>query len=652
MFAMFDEEGIFRDNDFMRDPQDSPAERKAITMQLAIEAMTRRPEIRVRIEESPYYARLIYDTFYFLDTFLQEPAAIEEISPKKLDDYLWKLSPASAQAHELLGKRKLYEYLLNYIDLLANPAALKEEVLRWQLPLGGSGDAQSIAALSEYIDEKMPILRVGLNSEFSSDIFAFSFTADKYGFRAGTGFKWRDGTDALRKWRAVVGRLFGDDRLAWTRFVEAGLAPSVPDLSSIDALLYRVRFERDDRERLSSDDRRAQSEADIAATCAWMLRRLQEFAYPLTWGFLWALVASTAVIGGSFNERRFRGLRTVSRLFGQITSSTPDHGVQFFKSLSPPASPSLEEPYEQARKKIEDFFTSDSREEKVFSLGTGPIPDFNGSHRELDFETEPKGLVEWVNMLEDLGPMFERVEISLEEIASAYWSQWTVVDGVLERNRATSKLPTILDVLHAAAHGGVPMLSLTRETQSVAEFSRVRLLAKHGREAIPNSISNYAFKILVNGKNMLETESADSVAHSERGYWAAVLLSLFSADSEAWYWVPEANMSSSIVIPIDAQGETRITPGECEKLYEDIVLQASLLGTPVIRVAAREHQAPEVYDQIRIEFGASGFRLGSFAALLDRVRAENPGRFSSESRLDNLRLLGWLRRNFAWPRRS
>jgi energy-coupling factor transporter ATP-binding protein EcfA2 len=141
--VLVNEEGQFRDE--YRDPNLplSRVYRQELTMQLGIEILTLRPDVRERIEEQPYYAQLIYDTLY-LPSFehehrtgrAEQPIGRDgriRISEQDLQKYLGRRG-YGGYGESLSGDfppremlRFLFDLLRDYLRMLENPARIRAE---------------------------------------------------------------------------------------------------------------------------------------------------------------------------------------------------------------------------------------------------------------------------------------------------------------------------------------------------------------------------------------------------------------------------------------------------------------------------------------------------------------------------------------------
>jgi hypothetical protein len=161
VFGLF-KNGYFKGDLYPVNPLGSPTERQDITMQLAIEAIANRSDVRARIDENPYYARLIYDTLYYASTVHPNaidfdalkampafPAAGDDLqlanvgyrrfTSESLRNHLIAMAetsrdqmgpePGIRDPDDFLGKGILFRYLADYLKLLSDPEQIRNSTI-------------------------------------------------------------------------------------------------------------------------------------------------------------------------------------------------------------------------------------------------------------------------------------------------------------------------------------------------------------------------------------------------------------------------------------------------------------------------------------------------------------------------------------------
>jgi hypothetical protein len=147
--------------------------RQQLTMQLGIEAITRRRGVKERIAEVPVFQQYIYDTLYWpsyqhekgiKDLVDGEPRSFE-LSRKTLEEY--RLFRATG-SH---GKRKenfpgeditdvLFKALESYLELLRFPKAIRNETINYASQLEQPRDQRLWASLAEAVDLTRPLVEI------------------------------------------------------------------------------------------------------------------------------------------------------------------------------------------------------------------------------------------------------------------------------------------------------------------------------------------------------------------------------------------------------------------------------------------------------------------------------------------------------------
>lgn len=658
LYALFDIDGYLR-NDLPFNPLASAAERKVMTLQLGIEAMVRRSEIAVRITESPYYARLIYDTFYFLDTVEHGGEGNVLITPDDLNKYLAELGSKDSKADAFLGKSTLFNYLRDYARLITKPQQLREETLT-AVRGDDTESARVRRGLADCIDLTEKLVEITTDTK---KLLELRFVSDRYGYRenrptADPGEAIR----ALKFWLETMDAIFGDRQRAWDMAADAGITPRQPSWQSIAEIVEgaepylgeaaptpaKGEERRDDRHRENLN---------------WALRQLQTYAIVFPLGVALALAGSLAAPGDDVKSRRLTGLRAVALLYRSTIAESRDgeRGVTELRKVDVYLGAG---PWEDLARGVRnqltesptivDFVASplalEQMAQRLIAIIMGFTlprePDGTEAGKEVSapetFQPTPSGLAAF-----DAAVSAPR--IAARSVAASFWKQWTLVGGLLRRKPppadpkagmsgstvAPEDLPTGTEILYAAAYGGVPIIPADPALLSVGDLTRIWLLRAEA-ERLPGEedFASFAYQALRSGP-----------LRSDRGRsWGSrrpvLKLAPLSADSQSWYWRPEAGITAVCQIPADAWAGA--PPNErVESLFKEIAREVD----KKYFYRTSECDAIEVADSVprtislrkRIFYGAPERAPGtaklfasapaSLAGLVDLIHTENPGLF-------------------------
>jgi hypothetical protein len=148
--------------------------RQQLTMQLGIEAVMRRDEVKERIHEVPLFQQYVYDTLYW-PSFQHEKGFNEgigengEVHPfiltqDSLKEYLWFRAKGSRRLRDDNFPPEdiavvLFRTLEEYLQLLAYPASVRRETINYARQLEDGRYQRLWTALAEAI-EMRPLVRL------------------------------------------------------------------------------------------------------------------------------------------------------------------------------------------------------------------------------------------------------------------------------------------------------------------------------------------------------------------------------------------------------------------------------------------------------------------------------------------------------------
>ena len=141
--------------------------RQQLTMQLGIEAIIRRDEVRKRIQEVPVFQQYVYDTLYW-PSYQHEKGLNEgtgennealpfSLTPDSLKEYLWFRAKGNRRLRDENFPPKdiavvLFNALKEYLWLLENPATIRRETIDYALQRDERWQQRLWSALAEAVE--------------------------------------------------------------------------------------------------------------------------------------------------------------------------------------------------------------------------------------------------------------------------------------------------------------------------------------------------------------------------------------------------------------------------------------------------------------------------------------------------------------------
>jgi hypothetical protein len=643
MNRYIDDAGRFRPG-YEFQPNSNPLFRMQLAMQLALEAVTRRANIRGRIDDQPARAQLVFDTLYYI-AFLhaQDRRAGDPRPEKKADEqpYVFRVDQTDLQDYlrrraegdrgsglpaDFPGEdecRFLFALFREYIDLLSRPDEIRERTLDFA-PLqsgrriGTLWEDLAFAILPENV--------VALAESAKADEIAFWFRMDRYGLNPDERDPFELATEAgaaLGAWESLLRELLGDPAEATRIAAGARLLERFPEWEPVsDARRRSVQTVETDAVEL----RRA------ALLMRDYLRMLYQWSTPFARGATAAALAAAARTGEPPARRRV-ALEALRVLCGFDPRDPPERtaarlGDQFGAKAWPfPFAAHL--PPEPGRRV--------SFAEAPGSL-TGFSADLSAAVRSFDTD------IEWA----DPG--------SWTEVWADFWAQWRFPSTGVDAERVDPANPSLaLDLLHAVRHGAIPVMPSRSGNLSIGEWCRLLTLAWSKGETVPERAIAAALTAL--GFPEEADEPLPGRAERER---PILLISVGSTRSAAWQWRPQPGVRGLMRMPPDIIAAEGWPPEDHLEAAEQILSRRGLRSSRILHCIETGLDIPPRYEPVYFGAGRPPETAGghihianptSVADLAERVRRAEEARRELSSGPWVLRrfreLLHWAARGVA-----
>jgi hypothetical protein len=520
-------------------PLSQPLYRLQLTMQLGLEAVTRRAQIDSRIDEEPARVQLIFDTLYYVAALHNRSERTFKVGESDLAEYLRRHAegdrgprlpdefPDPAQVPILFG------FFREYLVSLAEPDRIRRETLDYASQLAPEDPARSLwmglagAILSESVIEYREPFETRRPKPNGSDeappsaqeerVLTFSFPIDQFGYRAGVKSDLsmvRDANRALTAFGMLLTKLFGDAAAAQQTAGLARILELVPAWSTAETALQATNHLTEltsAADKPGVEDEIKERELRLAAAQLQdYLRMLGHWSAPFALGLFIASRAAAAAPTSDVAVRRLIGLKALGAL------------ASFDPSREPP----------QVAADLDQWFGSASAWPAKL---TSPW-DRGSAQGRPSIETDPNQLADWCATLETVAsvPVTDEWDPAWKE----FWDLWQFPGAAVAR---ASTAPTLqgLDLLHAAYHGGIPVMPRLRGSLSVGQWCRLLVVARSLHEAVPPDALTAASEAL---------GFADDGEHTDEP-----MLAIFprSSESSAWSWRPESGLRAIMLRPPD-----------------------------------------------------------------------------------------------------
>jgi hypothetical protein len=346
-------------------------------------------------------------------------------------------------------------------------------------------------------------------------VLSFRFMVDQFGYRSGAKSDLagaREANKALNVWGNLLTGLFGD---AATTHQSAGLArilDLIPAWSTTEKALQSTNHLA---EAASTEDQPSEAgeikDRDLRLAAAQLqdyLGMLGRWSTAFAVGLLAASRAATAAPASEPSVRRRIGLRALGAMTGFDPSREPeevanDLSMWFGSPLAWPEAVRQSWPSATGRPGI---------------------------------VTDPKLVAGWCSDLTGSAAIPEKVAWDPVWTRS-FWGQWSFPPG--SGIARSSQAPPLngLDLLHAARHGGIPVMPRLRGTLSIGQWCRLLTVALH--EDVPADAVKAA------------TEALGVAEQNGKADEPVLAIFVKSSDSSAWSWRPESGVMAVMPRPPD-----------------------------------------------------------------------------------------------------
>lgn len=363
----------------------------------------------------------------------------------------------------------------------------------------------------------------------------FRFKADRFGFRS-TGRRndaafARTLIDAVDDWDDTIETLFGDVEAALRHAGEARILPMYPAWSS-------VRQFRD-----SIDDQlKARGSKPIDASARFAVEELRlylgdlsEWATCFQIGVWAATVAGLGSAGPEQRARRLQGLRTLPAVYDIDKAASAEKVLERLKQLRLVSKARMPSALAKAALNPELLTASPGSFEEFAETASGPEP--SPIHNWLEsLKKDAKSLSDELSSI--------RSRSLLQDIDKAYWRQWHWLSGTVTRDPDMPEV-TILDLVHTARHGNIPVVPTRGGRLSIGQWSRILSLALRPGQIVPENVIEAALHTLrvpiLNYTPRGEDNESDPIA----------AIRPRSAQSFAWSWAPQEGVRALALMPDD-----------------------------------------------------------------------------------------------------
>jgi hypothetical protein len=503
--------------------------RLQLTMQLALEIVTREANIEDRINKYPTQAQLLFDTLYYVAMLhdLEKPRDhLFTISRSDLQSYLrtqaendrgpaldWDF-PGADRATMLFGQ------LRRYLDLLSNPGIVRDKLVDYavrQLP-----DVPEKRLWKRLAAALMPAPIVAIEQSTTPNRIEFRFLID----RSGGGVDETDPLDIARRaisgvnaWEEMLSVLFGSATSGQKIAADAYLLDSTPTWKAI-ARARRLLAEESggaSQDTAAEDTATDPNDEDVtehdlrfaAVQIGAFLEMVYAWREALATGLHYGSVAGLAVPSGDAATRRVTGLKALNAVCRLDLLENPEQISDFLsKQLGWPPDVYNAVPY-----------------------------DSNAVVASSSFAESPESLEWYCQSLRTLAVSPQAPPIEWAGLWRTFWSQWDIEASGVRLRAEHHAVANGISVLHAARHGGLPVIPRTRRNLSIGEWWRLAVLAKFSDEDVPPATAKAAAEALEGSSDFSDIFSA----FSQRAPTTTptLFIEVTSSASPAWSWLPE-----------------------------------------------------------------------------------------------------------------
>ena len=520
--------------------------RLQLTMQIALENISRRANIEDRINRYPTQAQLLFDTLYYVSMLheLDKPLNHRfEITPPILRSYLRRRAendrnprfrddfPDKEHANELFAR------LFQYLRLLSDPSAVKEELLKFfvdQKPLDDPERRRWKKISDALMPDHLPIVHVDKPIEWNDknppNRIEFRFLID----RVGSGLaEEEDPFEVARKaiggvkaWKEMLVALFGSAANGQQIAANARILDSTPTWEAV-ARARRLLAEPSASITPEVSEALSQNISDhemrfAAVQIRAFLEMVQAWREAFAMGLECGSKAALAVPLGDAESRRMNGLEALNA-FCQLDLFDDDP------------------------ERVSDFL---SRQLAWPPEVHDALPDAaNAMARSSSFAEAPEGLEPYCNSLRMLAPISEVPPIEWPTLWRTFWSQWDIQASGVRLRSENQAVANGISVLHTARHGGIPVIPRVRRTLSIGEWWRLAALAELGDEKVPSDVAKAAAEALEGSPEFSDAFTAFRAR--SRTPVTILFVEVTSTRSPAWSWSPDRRVLAVMPPPAD-----------------------------------------------------------------------------------------------------
>jgi hypothetical protein len=307
----------------------------------------------------------------------------------------------------------------------------------------------------------------------------------------------------------------------------------------------------------------------------WSLRRLQIHNEVLRLGLPLMLLGSLAAPDFTPGARRVTALKAIARIYRLGAQEDLTDTKYILMDIS----------------RADRIFGGEPSYLKYLDVRDGPGPKTGDPSKDV------ASFAEWATMMKESVASFDAATLDRTVVDRAYWDQWKIAGNELERISPAGQ-PGEIDILHAAAHGGIPVVPPRGGMLSVCELSRLwfasNSFSKQSAQPEENSFKAFALRLLVGGPVSGKPGEARTVLE----------IMPLSVDSPSWSWRPEPGVSACALLPPDAKHGLGSSETTWEELFALVRRAAANVDVP----QAKRNQIRELYAcEIDGQRQASGF---------------------------------------------
>jgi hypothetical protein len=605
----YEGDGKFRDGyDEEGAPLWQPMFRLQLTMQLAQEVVANHANIEARIDEYPTQAQLLFDTLHYVTELhgAEKPVGyVFTISKNSLGTYLRQRAENDrgfGLGLDFPGPDRLtplWDHLRFYLDLLAEPECLRERALTDSRLLRRSPQEMQLRTrlvrailLHPVIGDLVPDRPPAEGSPPAEEI-EFRFLINRFGVgqtdEADPLREAEKAEAALASWDRLLTALFGDPIKGQSMAVAAGILDKTPSREAIKRAraLLSDRAETDASEPVRRPDAEERQRRFAARQLRAALEMLDGWRGVFREGVRMVNVAALVpLVPPEDPQTRRQSALELLRTFCRLDlKEQPKEVIAFLqevlKSLrlepikedNTPANSFVENP-----KALESYCNDltpppDAADEQQAAAVDQPAPT-PGSPlliRDKRVATE----VEWPTLWRNFWLLWEFqptvVTLHRQSNGSAATRSESSDTPTAARSaqsgasEAGGSIPpdapavadaaaTGLAVLHAARHGGIPVIPGLRANLSIGQWWRLVTLAVFSDESksIPAEAVSAALQALGfrdDSKNLLENSLSDFPARPAADNAPVLFVSIRATASPAWLWPPDSRVAAVIMPP-------------------------------------------------------------------------------------------------------